>query len=204
MGSRANQRVLLAFALLCAAALLCPEATVRAANGQSPDTASGTAPSPAAPPSFPIASDARLAGDAKQTRFILDLDKTIQFRAFTLADPYRVVLDIPQVNFQLPAEAGVTGRGLIKAFRYGLVMPGGSRIVFDLTGPARIAKSYVLEAANGQPPRLVLELEQVDRTGFVQSLAVESRPELRPAIADANWPKPLRPSPPRRTGVRWL
>ncbi len=149
MGSRANQRVLLAFALLCAAALLCPEATVRAANGQSPNTA----------PS--------------------------QFRAFTLADPYRVVLDIPQVNFQLPAEAGVTGRGLIKAFRYGLVMPGGSRIVFDLTGPARIAKSYVLEAANGQPPRLVLELEQVDRTGFVQSLAVESRPELRPAIADA-------------------
>jgi len=158
---------------------------VSAAKGQSPNTAPGTAPSAAAPPSFPIASDGRLAGDAKQTRFVLDLDKTIQFRAFTLADPYRVVLDIPQVNFQLPAEAGVTGRGLIKAFRYGLVMPGGSRIVFDLTGPARIAKSYVLEAANGQPPRLVLELEQVDRTGFVQSLAVESRPELRPAIADA-------------------
>jgi N-acetylmuramoyl-L-alanine amidase len=43
----------------------------------------------------------------------------------------------------------------------------------------------VLEAANGQPPRLVLELEQVDRTSFVQSLAAASRPELRPAIADA-------------------
>ncbi len=49
-------------------------------------------------------------------------------------------------------------------------MPGGSRIVFDLTGPARIANSYVLDAANGQPPRLVLELEEVDRTSFVQSL----------------------------------
>jgi N-acetylmuramoyl-L-alanine amidase len=44
----------------------------------------------------------------------------------------------------------------------------------------------VLEAANGQPPRLVLELEQVDRTSFVQSLAAASRPELRPAIADAD------------------
>ena len=65
-------------------------------------------------------------------------------------------------------------------------MPGGSRIVFDLTGPAKIANSYMLEAANGQPPRLVLELEEVDRTAFVQSLAAESRPELRPAIADAN------------------
>jgi N-acetylmuramoyl-L-alanine amidase len=116
---------------------------------------------------------------------VLDLDKPIQFRAFTLADPYRVVMDIPQVDFRLPAEAGTTGRGLIQAFRYGLVMPGGSRIVFDLTGPARIAKSYVLDAVNGQPSRLVLELEQVDRTSFVQSLAAESRPELRPAIAVA-------------------
>jgi N-acetylmuramoyl-L-alanine amidase len=44
----------------------------------------------------------------------------------------------------------------------------------------------VLEAANAQPPRLVLELEQVDRTAFVQALAPESRPELRPAIAEAN------------------
>src|SRR5689334_4406956 len=100
-------------------------------------------PNPAAVTSFPIASDARLAGDAKQTRFILDLDKAVQFRAFALADPYRVIVDLPQVNFQLPAAAGAAGRGLVKAFRYGLVMPGGSRIVFDLTGPAKIAKSYV-------------------------------------------------------------
>ena len=178
MASRANHRFLLRSALLCAAALLCSgTAGVGAAEGQPSN------PIPAS--NFPIASDARLAGDAKQTRFVLDLDKPIQFRAFTLADPYRVVMDIPQVDFRLPAEAGTTGRGLIQAFRYGLVMPGGSRIVFDLTGPARIAKSYVLDAANGQPPRLVLELEQVDRTGFVQSLAAESRPELRPTIAVA-------------------
>jgi N-acetylmuramoyl-L-alanine amidase len=138
---------------------------------------------PAVAPSLPVASDARLAGDGKQTRFILDLDKAISFRAFPLADPYRVVLDIPQVSFQLPTGTGAAGRGLIKAFRYGLVMPGGSRVVFDLTGPARITNSQMLEAANGQPPRLVLELEEVDRTAFVQSLAPDSRPELRPAIA---------------------
>jgi N-acetylmuramoyl-L-alanine amidase len=163
---------------VCAAALLWSDATaVGAVEAQSSNPGAGS--------NFPIASDARLAGDAKQTRFVLDLDKTIQFRAFALADPYRVVVDIPQVSFQLPAGTGSAGRGLVKAFRYGLVMPGGSRLVFDLTGPARIANSYVLEAANGQPPRLVLELEEVDRTTFVQSLSADSRPELRPAIADA-------------------
>jgi len=169
---------LLGSVLLCAAALLCSgAANVGAAEGPSSSSIASS--------SFPVASDARLAGDSKRTRFVLDLDKSVQFRAFALADPYRVVVDIPQVSFQLPPEAGVTGRGLVKAFRYGLVMPGGSRIVFDLTGPARIAKSYVLDAANDQPPRLVLELEEIDRTNFVQSLAVESRPQLRPAIADA-------------------
>lgn len=157
------------------------------------EAAEGPQTTPTAPASeakatadFPVVSDARLAGDSKQTRFILDLDKKIDFRAFALADPYRVVVDIPQVTFQLAPGTGSAGRGLVKSFRYGLVMPGGSRIVFDLTGPAKIANSYVLDAANGQPPRLVLELEEVDRTGFVQSLAPENRPELKPAVAEAN------------------
>jgi N-acetylmuramoyl-L-alanine amidase len=188
LASRANHGFLLGCALLCAAALLWPGlASVGAAPGETGN--------PAAAASFPIVSDARLAGDAKQTRFILDLDKTVPFRAFPLADPYRVVIDIPQVNFQLPPGSGTAGRGLIKAFRYGLVMPGGSRIVFDLTGPARITNSTMLEAANGQPPRLVLELEEMDRTGFVQSLAAESRPELKPAIADVAVPTEPAASP---------
>ena len=176
MAIRANHSVLLSCALLCVAALLYSHVAVGGASDDQP-------PKPAVAPSPPVASDARLAGDGKQTRFILDLDKAISFRAFPLADPYRVVLDIPQVSFQLPAGTGVAGRGLIKAFRYGLVMPRGSRVVFDLTGPARITNSQMIEAANGQPPRLVLELEEVDRTTFVQSLSPDSRPELRPAIA---------------------
>jgi N-acetylmuramoyl-L-alanine amidase len=191
LASRANHLVLLRWVLVCAAALPCAGPVLTSVAAEEPSTpvlvmAPVAAPGPAsvAGPEFPIASDVRLAGDGKQTRFVLDLDKATQFRAFTLADPYRVVVDIPQVNFQLPAGAGTTGRGLIKAFRYGLVMPGGSRIVFDLAGPARIANSYVLDAANGQPSRLVVELEEVDRTAFVQSLGVENRPELKPAIAE--------------------
>jgi N-acetylmuramoyl-L-alanine amidase len=189
LAGRANHHVLLVSALFCAAAMVCAQLTpARSAEGQPP--------APAAVSSFPIASDARLAGDAKQTRFVLDLDKPIAHRAFALADPYRIVIDIPQVSFQLPAGVGIAGRGLIKAFRYGLVMPGGSRIVFDLTGPAKIANSYVLEAANGQPPRLVLELTEVDRTAFMQSLASEPRPELRPAVADGKAVQPAAPAKP--------
>lgn len=176
MAGRAIPVVLLGIAVACTAAICClPRAAM--AGSESQGAAAGTGSD------FPVASEVRLAGDDKRTRFILDLDKNVQFRAFALADPYRVVVDLPQVTFQLAAGAGSSGRGLIKAFRYGLVMPGGSRIVFDLAGPAKIEKSYVLDAANGQPPRLVLEFEAVDRTAFVQLLGVENRPALRPAVA---------------------
>ena len=192
MANRANHRVLLGCSLLCAAALLWAET---AGPSAAENAAELSTPGPAATSNFPVAAGARLAGDAKQTRFILDLDTAIQFRAFTLADPYRVVVDMPQVTFKLAPGTGNASRGLVKAFRYGLVMPGGSRIVFDLAGPAKIANSYVLEAANGQPPRLVLELEEVDRTGFVQGTAPENRPELKPTIAEAKAAMPLEAAP---------
>jgi N-acetylmuramoyl-L-alanine amidase len=190
LASRANHLVLLRWALVCAAASLCAgpalvSAAAEQASTSTPAPVVALSPTPTPATDSPVASDVRLAGDGKQTRFVLDLDKAVQFRAFALGDPYRVIVDIPQVKFQLPAGAGAAGRGLIKAFRYGLVMPGGSRIVFDLTGPARIANSYVLDAGNGQPSRLVVELEEVDRATFVQSLGAESRPGLKAAVADA-------------------
>lgn len=140
---------------------------------------------------LPVASDVRIAGDEKQTRFILDLDQKVSLRAFTLADPYRVVIDLPQIAFHLDPGAGTVARGLIKAFRYGMVMPGGSRMVFDLAGPARVRNASALEAANGQPARMVIELEAVDRTTFVQGLSAENRPDLRPAVSAGPAPAPI-------------
>src|SRR5713101_1250235 len=134
----------------------------------------------AAPPTraasdFPVASEVRLGGDDTQTRLVVDLSQKIDIRAFTLANPYRVVIDMPQVTFQLPAKAGDVGRGLIKAFRFGLVMQGGSRMVIDLARPAQVDMAFVLGAANDQPARLVLHLTATDREAFMRSVALESR-----------------------------
>src|ERR1043165_7732495 len=131
---------------------------------------------PLPPDLFPIATEARLGGDSSRTRRVLDLSRPVEITAFTLADPYRVVIDLPQVTFQLPGRTGEHGRGLIKAFRYGLVMQGGSRIVLDASGPVRIDKAFVVAAADGQPARLVLDLVSTDRASFMRTLALESRP----------------------------
>ena len=130
---------------------------------------------PASADSFPVATDARSGGDDTQTRFVLDLSRKVDLHIFTLADPYRVVVDIPQVTFRLPPKTGETGRGLIKAFRFGLVMPGGSRIVFDAVKPVRVDKAFVVDPADGAPARLVLDLVATDRESFLRKIALDQR-----------------------------
>jgi N-acetylmuramoyl-L-alanine amidase len=157
----------------------------------------GALPKPgAAAESLPVATDVRLGGDDKQTRLVVDLSQKIDLTAFTLADPYRVVIDLPQVAFKLPPKAGEQGRGLVKAFRYGLIMQGGSRIVLDTKGPVRIDKAFAIAAADGQPARLVLDLVATDRDSFKRGNALENRPaRAAPAKQSEAAPKPSDPRP---------
>lgn len=149
----------------------------------------------AAAGAFPVANEVRLGGDAKDTRFVMDLSEKVDIAAFTLADPYRLIIDLPQVVFQLPAKTGENGRGLIKAFRYGLVMQGGSRIVMDLKGPVRVDKAFVLPPAQGQPARLVIDLAATDREAFLRNMALDRRPaqQSQPRIALPAAPDDPRP-----------
>jgi N-acetylmuramoyl-L-alanine amidase len=125
--------------------------------------------------SYPVATDVRLAGDLAETRLVMDLSRKIDLHAFTLANPYRVVVDIPEVVFRLPPKAGENGRGLIKAFRFGLMMEGGSRIVVDLAKPARLQKAFVMDAEAGDPARLVLDLVATDRANFLRQIAADEK-----------------------------
>jgi N-acetylmuramoyl-L-alanine amidase len=126
----------------------------------------------------------------------MDLDRKVDLAAFTLADPYRVVIDLPQVVFHLPDRAGEHGRGLVKAFRYGLIMQGGSRIVMDTKGPVKVDKAFVMAAVDGQPARLVVDLSATDRDSFLRNIALENRPARAPkqpavAVKPDGDPRPL-------------
>ncbi len=138
--------------------------------------ARSTSPQPGPPQAtLPAATDVRVGGDDKMTRFVVDLTEKIDVAAFALADPYRIVLDLPQIAFRLPPDAGDRARGLIKAFRYGVIMQGGSRIVLDAKGPVRIDKAFVLPAADGQPAKLVVDLAPTDRASFLRTIALDTR-----------------------------
>jgi N-acetylmuramoyl-L-alanine amidase len=113
-----------------------------------------------------VAKDARLGGDLARTRFVADLSAVVDFRAFTLSDPYRVIVDMPEVKFLMPSGVGAKGKGLVNAFRFGLFAPGKSRIVIDTVEPVKIDKAFLRKPENGQPARLVLDLVRTSKEEF--------------------------------------
>jgi len=116
---------------------------------------------------MPYVLDARVVGDENHVRFVVDTSTPLAAAVFGLADPYRIVIDLPEVRFVLPDSAGNDGRALVSAFRYGVISAGKSRVVIDLTGPVAIEKQFVVPPADGQPARLVLDLVPTTRAKFL-------------------------------------
>ncbi len=122
-----------------------------------------------------VANDARLGGDANRTRFVTVLSKKVKFGIRTLANPYRVIIDLSDVKLNFPSGRGSKGRGLVKGYRYGRVEPHGVRIILDVKEPVLVDKASIWPASNGNPPRLVVELVKTDRKIFLSKQAARTR-----------------------------
>ncbi|HEU4380480.1 MAG TPA: N-acetylmuramoyl-L-alanine amidase [Hyphomicrobiaceae bacterium] len=133
------------------------------------------------------ATDAQVTSDGRRTRFALHLSAGVSYQIFTLADPYRLIIDLPDVQFQLPKAAGQREQGLIQAFRYGLFAAGKSRIVIDVTGPVRIEQTAVAKRPGSKAVILNIDLAPTDAASFVPNPPVAMRVPETPAAAA---PKP--------------
>lgn len=131
----------------------------------------------------PVATAARVSGDEARTRFEADISATVGFSVYALADPYRVVIDLPQVSFAFPPGAGDTGQGLIRAFRYGPVGEGRTRIVIDTDGPALIERAAIGFPQAGEPARLTVDLVKTGAEAFAAKLASAGSDAVEQPIA---------------------
>jgi N-acetylmuramoyl-L-alanine amidase len=144
----------------------------------------------------PSALDVRVGVHSDKTRLVVDLSEQVAFNLFTLADPYRVVVDLPEISWQTSIDALRRSGGLVTSLRFGHFKAGQSRIVLDLSRPARVEGSFVLPGQNDQPSRLVLDLKAVDRDTFMASLQPPAPVASEPAVAPVPILKPKR----RQTG----
>lgn len=104
-------------------------------------------------PSF---SDHTLKTEELRTKFVIGLERAVDFQVFALTNPNRVYVELPDVKMQLPTPPGQVPVGLVKSFRGGLSAPGKMRIIIDVTGPVIIEKSAIEK--EGKAARLVLDI----------------------------------------------
>lgn len=124
-------------------------------------------------------SAAAAGGD---TRLVLDLTAPVAFSYFMLANPYRVVVDLPAVRWRLPADAGRHGSGLIQDFRYGHFRADSSRLVLDVIGPVEVGGVYLLPPRDGAPDRLMVDIRPVTPARFNELLAQSPPPQAAPLL----------------------
>ena len=153
----------------------------------------------------------RLGEQDYGTRVVLDITGDVDHSIFTLPDPYRVVIDLPEIEWRLPGKTLSVGRGLVQRFRYGLFRPGVSRIVLDVSGPVAVKRIFILQPTADFSYRLVLDLEPVSSDSFSRQAKLtppsetpeaapppEPVPESKPGTTDG---KPLIVLDPGHGGV---
>jgi N-acetylmuramoyl-L-alanine amidase len=110
-----------------------------------------------------------------RTRFIVGLERATDardIRLSALANPNRVLIDLPQMRLDLPNPPGATPVGVVRSFHHGLSAPGRMRVIIDVTGPVVIEKSDVEKGPDGRSDRLVLDIVAASEV----TLAADARP----------------------------
>ena len=91
-----------------------------------------------------------MSGNGAQTQFLAQIDSPVGYAATVLPDPYRVVIDVPDLAFDMPPGEGRKAQGLVKSVRYGIVEKGKSRIVIDTDRECKFAepRGYIIGQAD--------------------------------------------------------
>jgi N-acetylmuramoyl-L-alanine amidase len=143
-----------------------------------------------------------LGGDANRTRFVIGLEKIVDFQVTSIGSPHRIFVDMPEVKLQLPTSTGAAPIGLVKSFYGGVAAPGKTRVVIDVTGPVVVETSRIETSKDGKPPRLVLEIVPLDAAKATLKKASIPSPSSLGAQSVAAPPAPkLAQRPKQRDGA---
>lgn len=126
---------------------------------------------------MPVVLSTRLGEGSTKTRLVIEVSDPIQLSVFTLSNPYRVVIDMPEVLWHIAADARPSGKGVVQSYRYGLFRKGNSRFVIDLNAPVKVSPAQVFPPSGAYAYRIVVDLTPTTEGQYV---------------ADAGWPSQAR------------
>jgi N-acetylmuramoyl-L-alanine amidase len=125
---------------------------------------------------IPMVIGLKLGETKELSRFTVELSDPVGVRIFTLANPNRVVIDMPDVQWRMPNADRPTGKASVKSYRYGQFRKGNGRFIVDLNNPVKVSAPQMLAPEGGSGFRLLLDLTPTTASDF---------------IAHAGWPADL-------------
>jgi N-acetylmuramoyl-L-alanine amidase len=141
------------------------------------------------------ATGVRIGVHGQETRFVVDLSGPVRHRIFAIANPNRIVIDLPRLDWRTHQEGPRRRNAVIKTYRFGAFTAGANRIVIELRQPAAIARSFVIPPRGAvKNYRFVLDLKPVSQTAFQASVRAPARAKGRGSH--------VRRAPKRRRAVR--
>lgn len=109
--------------------------------------------------------NARVWSGPEGTRVVFELSGPVEHRAFSLAEPERVVIDLPRSSAARPL--ALESKGSVKSLRAG-TRPGGElRLVLELNAPAK-PKTFLLAPNEQYGYRLVVDLPPAQAAASVR------------------------------------
>ena len=145
------------------------------------------APAATAPPRV---TGVRFGEHPDMTRIVLDLSDRVDYRIFFVPDPYRVVIDLPDVAWEAQPPKEDKSVGVIKGYRYGQFTAGTWRVVLDVASPVALKQVQLLEPREGHQYRLVVDLAPSTREAFMAEVKRTAAAAAAPAAALAPPPQP--------------
>ncbi len=116
------------------------------------------------------AKDFRMAGDATNTRVVMNFEVEPELHWMLLRGPHRLVIDLPDTRFAFEKKA-LKPRGLVRKVTYGSLHGGKSRIVLAMKGPFAVEQADVIANEDGKGFRLAIDLAPTSAQDFEAALA---------------------------------
>jgi N-acetylmuramoyl-L-alanine amidase len=124
-------------------------------------------------------NDVRFGAIDANQRLVIAFDRLPNsYNVFTLENPHRLVVDLPDTAWRAPDPLAT--RPPLTALRRGFVTPTQMRLVFESNGKLALTRHFILAADQKQNPRLV-----IDYTVGKTFNAAENRPNTQSQSANA-------------------
>ncbi len=125
--------------------------------------------------------DIKLLPHDEGVRIVIDLGSKVPFQHRTFDHPPRLVVELPNVSWQIPERRGRRGYRMVKGFQFGRLKNGVSNLIIDVNQPFEIETVFELPPSQSSGYRIVTDLAPLPpnvamRGQRVRSNAYETQP----------------------------